>query len=74
MKESESDGFSRAIAKNVKRLRTAKRMTQKELSEKIGGSHSYCYFVEVLEKMPSLLMGLRIAKALGVRPEDLLKK
>lgn len=74
MKESESASFSKIIARNVKRLRTAKRMTQKELSEVIGGSHSYCYFVEVLEKMPSLLMGLRISKALGVKPEDLLKK
>ena len=65
--------FSNVVALNVRRLREKKRMTRPELSEAIGGSHSYIYHVEEMKKMPSLLMGLRIAMKLGVSPEKLLE-
>jgi transcriptional regulator with XRE-family HTH domain len=72
--KKEDDGdFSGVVAKNVRRLREKKRMTRPELSDAIGGSHSYVYHVEELKKMPSLLMGLRIARTLGVAPERLLE-
>jgi transcriptional regulator with XRE-family HTH domain len=65
--------YSAEVAKNVKKLREKRRLTRKELSEAVGGSHSYIFHVEELQKMPSLLMGLRIARVLKVAPESLLE-
>lgn len=68
------DAFGPVVAKNVMRLREKAGYTRKDLSEEVGGSHSYIYHVEVSNKMPSLLMGLRIARALKVAPERLLEQ
>ena len=69
----DDDEFRVVVAKNVTRFREKARMSRKDLSEKIGGSHSYVYHVEEGKKMPSLLMGMRIAKALGIQPDRLLE-
>ena len=63
--------MAQRVAKNVRELREKHRMTRKELSEAVGGSHSYSWHVEEMQKMPSLLMGLRLARVLGVKPEEL---
>jgi len=62
------------VAKNVMKLREKANYSREELSDLIGASHSYVFQVEVRRKMPSLLMGLRLAKVLGVTPEGLLAK
>ncbi len=66
--------YGEVVAKNVMRLREKARLSREDLSEAIGASHSYSWHLETKFKMPSLLMGLRLARVLGVKPEELLAK
>jgi len=57
----------------VKELRKEQDMTQQMLAEKIGYDRSYLGFLERGERNPSLEVIIKIAKALAIKPDDLLR-
>ena len=72
--EEEEARLAKIVAANVKRLRSERRLSQKRLSILVGASASYIHNLEQYDKLPSFIMGLRISKTLGVRPEMLLER
>jgi transcriptional regulator with XRE-family HTH domain len=64
--------FVASLARTVKRLRTARGLTQAELAAKARVSQGYLSQIESgLKQDFTLRVALRVAKALGVRVEDL---
>ena len=61
-----------AFGKVVREQRTALGWTQERLAEEAGVAAIHVGFVERGENVPKLTMILRIAKALGVRPGELI--
>jgi transcriptional regulator with XRE-family HTH domain len=57
----------------VRRLREARAMTQEDLGELARISATYVGFVERGDSVPSLTIVLQIARALKVKPADLLR-
>ena len=57
----------------IKELRKEQAMTQLGLAEKIGVDRSYMGFLERGERNPSLEVIIKIAKALNIKPDELLK-
>lgn len=57
----------------VRKLREARGWTQEELAESAEVSATYIGFVERGDNVPTLTIILQIAKALGVRPSELLR-
>ncbi len=57
----------------LKRLRRRRGMTQATLADKAGMSRAYLSRLEIGKHDPPLSTLLRLAKALRVRPSDLLK-
>ena len=57
----------------VRNLREARGWTQEELAERAEVSATYIGFVERGDNVPTLTIILQIAKALGVRPSELLR-
>lgn len=62
----------KAFAERLKSLRTARNMTQKDLSTKADITFSYISRLEASGAAPSIDMLQRLAKALGVEIADLL--
>ena len=62
----------KAFAKNVKKLRIEKGWTQEELARRAELHRTYIGAIERHERNVSLLNVERIAKALKVKPKDLL--
>jgi transcriptional regulator with XRE-family HTH domain len=60
------------VAKNVRRLRLAAGFSQEALGEEAGLHRTYISQIERKQLNPSLVTLGRIAKALGVRPDQLL--
>ncbi|PIT92082.1 MAG: DNA-binding protein [Candidatus Harrisonbacteria bacterium CG10_big_fil_rev_8_21_14_0_10_42_17] len=58
---------------NLKRIRLEKDMSQTDLAEKIGADKGYVSLLENGKKNPTLVTFEKIAKALGVSTDDLLK-
>lgn len=63
-----------SFAENVKRLREEKRITQKELAERVGITQPTVAQYEMGIKVPTIVIGARIAEQLGTTCEELLKK
>lgn len=61
-----------AFGAAVRERRTAKGWTQEQLAEEAGIAAIQLGFVERGENVPKLTLILRIAKALGVRPGELI--
>lgn len=62
-----------SLAKNLKRFRKEKRMTQRELAEKVEVTAAYIALLETGVRInPSTNVISKIAKALGVQINDLL--
>lgn len=61
-----------AFAENVKRLRQKKRISQCELAENVGISQSAISQYELGIKVPTIVIGAKLAKELDVTCEDLL--
>lgn len=68
MKASEGVAFGAA----VRERRKAKKWTQEHLAEKAGVSALQVGFCERGDNVPKLTLILRIARALGVRPGELI--
>ena len=61
-----------SIGKNLRKIRTEKRMMQETLAEKANLSSNYIGMIERGEKIPSLVSLIRLANALDVTADMLL--
>lgn len=61
-----------AFGEAVRQRRKAKEWTQEQLAERAGVAAIHVGFVERGENVPKLTMILRLARALGVRPGELI--
>jgi transcriptional regulator with XRE-family HTH domain len=61
-----------AFGAAVRERRKAKEWTQEQLAERAGVAAIHVGFVERGENVPKLTMILRLARALGVRPGELI--
>ena len=64
---------AKKLGANMKRIRTEKQMSQGDICRKLGVDRSYISNVENGNKNPTLLTVERIAKALNVSIEELMK-
>ena len=66
--------WKQIVGANIRDLRKAKKgRSQEKLALKVGIDLTYMGGIERGKRNPSLLVLVRIAKALGVQPADLLK-
>jgi transcriptional regulator with XRE-family HTH domain len=66
--------WRRVVGGNVKRLRVAKGLTQEQLALEAEIDLTYAGGIERGTRNPSLLVMVRIARALDATPTDLLKR
>jgi len=57
----------------VRALREKRGLTQEQLAERAEVSATYIGFIERGDNVPTLIIMLQIASALGVRPAELLR-
>lgn len=62
----------RQLGNRVQKLRKQSNLTQEELAEKIGVSRAYMGYIEQGRNAPSLEVLEKLARALKVKPSDLL--
>lgn len=62
------------VGLNIQALRRAKRLSQEELAHRAKIHQTYLSGVEGGKRNPSLLVLERIAKALGIDPEELVRR
>lgn len=61
-----------AFAENVKRLREEKGLTQAELAKLVGITQPTIAQYEIGIKVPTIIIGVRLAKKLGTTCEELI--
>jgi transcriptional regulator with XRE-family HTH domain len=66
--------YQQVFGKRVRELRKERGLSQVELAAKVGIDRSYMGFLERGERNPSLEVIAKIAEALNVAPDELLKK
>jgi len=66
--------WRRIVGVNITRLRLARALTQEELAFESEIDLTYMGGIERGKRNPSLLVMVRIAQALSVRPADLLRQ
>jgi transcriptional regulator with XRE-family HTH domain len=59
------------VARNIRRLREERGLTQEELAARIRINRNYVGMLERQENLPTVAMVERIAKALGIEPARL---
>jgi len=59
------------IGEKIRKLREKKKTTQKELADKVGVSQPFIAQVERNSRIPSIIIGKRIAEALGADISDI---
>ena len=59
------------VARNIRRLREERGLTQEELAVRIRITRNYVGMIERQENSPTVAMLERIAKALGIEPARL---
>jgi len=64
---------AKKLGQNMKRIRKVKQMTQGDICRKLGVDRSYISNVESGNKNPTLSTITKLAKALGVSVDELLK-
>ena len=64
---------AKKLGANMKRIRLAKQMSQGDICRKLGVVRSYISNIENGNKNPTLLTITKLAKALGVSVDELLK-
>lgn len=67
------DKIAKKLGLNIKRIREEKGMTQGDIHRKTGMDRGYISRVESGLKNPTIFNLEKIAKALGVKPDVLLK-
>jgi transcriptional regulator with XRE-family HTH domain len=73
MKRTHKEPLRDVLAKNIRRLRAARGLSQEALADEIGIDRTYCGSVERAERNVSIDNIARIAKALAVEPWKLFK-
>lgn len=66
--------IQRRVGRNVKKLRRAQRLSQEEFSFNCGLHRTYVSDIERGARNPTVRVLQKLADALGVEPETLLKK
>lgn len=66
-------GIRKALSNNLKKLRRRKGWSQETLAAEAGLHRTYVSGVERGDRNPTIEVIAKLAKALGVRPADLLK-
>lgn len=66
--------YQQVFGKRVRELRKERELSQIELAAKVGIDRSYMGFLERGERNPSLEVITKIAEALSVTPDELLKQ
>ena len=66
--------YQQVFGKRVRELRKERGLSQVELAAKVGIDRSYMGFLERGERNPSLEVIAKIAEALSVTPDELLKR
>ena len=67
------DNSAKKLGANIKRIRTAKNMTQGDICRKLEVDRAYMSNIESGNKNPTLSTITNLAKALGVSVDELLK-
>lgn len=62
------------LASELRKARVAAGLTQEELAAKARVSREYINYLERGKRMPTVAVFIRIAKAVGVYPPDLLAR
>ncbi|MEK7589258.1 MAG: helix-turn-helix transcriptional regulator [Patescibacteria group bacterium] len=65
--------ISTKIGKNLKRIRTEKKMSQGDISRKLGMDRGYISGVENGKRNPTVATVEKLANALGISVDELLK-
>lgn len=65
--------YQQVFGKRVREIRKERGLSQVELAAKVGIDRSYMGFLERGERNPSLEVIAKIAEALSVTPDELLK-
>jgi transcriptional regulator with XRE-family HTH domain len=68
------DGLPQILGRNIRRLRSEKGMSQEELALETGMKRSYVSDMERGTRNPSVKALARLAKALRIEPEILLRR
>lgn len=63
-----------AFAENVKHLREEKKLTQVELAKLVGVTQPTIAQYEIGIKIPTIVIGVKLAKSLGTTCEELIKR
>lgn len=66
--------YVQVFGERIRTFRKERGMSQIDLANKVGIDRSYIGFLERGERNPSLEMIIKIAEALNVTPDELLKK
>jgi transcriptional regulator with XRE-family HTH domain len=66
--------YQQVFGRRVRELRKERGLSQVELAAKVGIDRSYMGFLERGERNPSLEVIAKIAEALSVTPDELLKQ
>ena len=66
------DGIRDIFASNLRRIRNHRRMSQEELAFQADIDRSYVSGLEAGKRNPTILVVERVARALGVKPYELL--
>ncbi|MGB8816101.1 MAG: helix-turn-helix transcriptional regulator [Minisyncoccia bacterium] len=67
------DNSAKKLGANIKKIRTAKNMTQGDICRKLEVDRAYMSNIESGNKNPTLSTITNLAKALGVSVDELLK-
>lgn len=65
--------WNEVVAKNVRRLRKERGLTQEQLAHEVGIDLTYLGGIERGRRNPSVAIVGRLARVLGVHPRDLLQ-
>lgn len=65
--------FTKNFGKQLAKLRKAKRMSQEKLASEAGMHAVAITYIETGKRRPGLTSIYKLAKALGVQPQDLFK-
>ena len=65
--------ISKKLGKNLKKIRTAKKMSQGDISRALGVHRAYISGIENGKRNPTLATIEKLANALGVSVDELLK-
>lgn len=65
------DKFTTIFSRRLREIRTSKKMTQQELSEKAGLHLSYVGHLELGKYRPTLYVAWKLSQVLGVSLEEL---